>query len=277
MSRKQIDTLRKQRDQITEKIEQAKIRYIKQKSTYSLKKRVAIISKVLEYCVDGCTMFTQLEFDENNPTITVSLISGPNKDDDICHYLSILFPNHDVVCEGIEQHRDDEDYYTIHLTGRTITEIKGDLLDQKGYLFQQCNCVTTKGKGLSHAFIDRFGPVADLYERRGRGVKPSIPGTYEIVKLNDEQIMVGVYGQWLPGKPGYKKCQTPDSFEDRLSYFRQALTAFAKTKSELPVYFPYRIGCGLAGGDWKLYKAELDRFALTYSGATFIVNNNLNS
>jgi hypothetical protein len=31
------------------------------------------------------------------------------------------------------------------------------------------------------------------------------------------------------------------------------------------VGFPYKIGCGLAGGDWKLYESEIKRWSIENS------------
>jgi hypothetical protein len=286
MSRKQIDELRKQRDALDQEINEALLQYVSKKASLSLGKRVKIMAKIVEYFVDGTTV-SDWEYDEANPfKITVLLTSGNNKKYDIDQCISTLFPEYDVDCADIEPYRDDEDSYFFELTRPpTAIEIKGDLLDQRGYLVQQCNCVTVKAHGLSKAFIDRFGKKADLYGKRSRrsankAQRPSTPGTYQIVPLNDDTIMVGIFGQWLPGKPNQwthaYNDYTPtydDSAINRLNYFKKALDKFAHelTCDDTPVYFPYRIGCGLAGGDWTKYKEAIDEFASTYHGKTYIV------
>jgi hypothetical protein len=161
--------------------------------------------------------------------------------------------------------------------------LMGDLLDQEGYLVQQCNCVTIKAHGLSQAFIDKFGSVADLYGKRQKrtansALDPSIPGTYQVVPLNDNQIMIGLFGQWLPGKPrrwepAYRYNRSfIDTASARLTYFKNALTKFlSDMDDDTPIYFPYRIGCGLAGGDWAEYEKAIQEFASSYQGNTYIV------
>ena len=285
MSRKEIDALREQRDALDEKINDALMSYVAKKAKLSVTKRVSIIGKVVEYTIPY-SIIDNVDSNFDNPfELKVSLNAPPIKEDDIYKCLSTLFPEYDID-GGFEMHINREEHcYDFTLT-RPVTaiEIKGDLLDQQGYLVQQCNCVTVKAHGLSQSFIDRFGKKADLYGKRSKSsentsAEPSVPGTYQIVPLNDNAIMVGVFGQWLPGKPGkwnraYNNLpDTPDTYNDRLRYFKKALDKFANelTCDDTPVYFPYKIGCGLAGGDWTKYEEAINEFASKYYGKTYIV------
>jgi len=68
-----------------------------------------------------------------------------------------------------------------------------------------------------------------------------------------------MYVQYDDGPPsGF----TPfDSEEFRLLNFVACLKKIALVPNIQSVSFPYRIGCGRAGGDWARYSKEIERFA----------------
>jgi hypothetical protein len=145
------------------------------------------------------------------------------------------------------------------------------------YILQQSNCLTVRPHGLS-ATLENVFPGTCVYLDRspvnGRSnlavpMDRSVPGQVEIV--HTDKAIVSMMAQFAPGKPGYyykdivAAAGFTDDAEQRLLWFRQCL-------EKLVVYFneevdvtekiavPYRIGCGLAGGSWKLYKKELIKF-----------------
>jgi O-acetyl-ADP-ribose deacetylase (regulator of RNase III) len=140
-------------------------------------------------------------------------------------------------------------------TMNKIVEITGDLLETDAqYIAHQCNCVTTYGKGLSAALFRRF-PWADTYTGR---VKPSEPGTIQVFGDGKSQhFVVNMYAQYNPGKP--KKTQ--DSALDRQQWFASCLQQIGTIPNLREVAFPSLIGCGLAGGDWKVYSQMLHDWA----------------
>jgi hypothetical protein len=63
-----------------------------------------------------------------------------------------------------------------------------------------------------------------------------------------------------PGCPN----QTDDTKEQRLEWFKSCLDAIrvnSKYKDLISIAVPEYIGCGSAGGDWSLYKQELEKLA----------------
>lgn len=95
--------------------------------------------------------------------------------------------------------------------------------------------------------------------------------------VKDDLYVVSMFAQESPGKPGaypsYRPHQTGrDLAGDRLDAFRSCLDALLEEASDLPVYFPYRIGCGLGGGKWEDYRREIESFAKQYKpGRVFII------
>lgn len=80
--------------------------------------------------------------------------------------------------------------------------------------------------------------------------------------------VVNMFAQIGPGK-GRGPADSPDQ---RLQYFRlclqqlgQALPADARTA------FPYKIGCGLACGNWDDYHADLQQFARSHPSMEVVI------
>jgi hypothetical protein len=177
-----------------------------------------------------------------------------------------------------------------------IPIIEGDILDMAGkgsYIVQQCCCVSTYTAGLSAA-IARKWPALNPYKTRRAVVQPvrqnqapqmrsvgksrratlntrDSPGTAEVFSIGGGVVnLVCLYAQYGPGKPSiYEDAEVQpfaDTADARLKFFKDALEdAATMIKDENPtLYFPYRIGCGLAGGNWPTYHAALKIYARTH-------------
>lgn len=130
----------------------------------------------------------------------------------------------------------------------------GDILDANDqYIAQQCNCTTSNYKGLSLYILKKF-PWADFYKTSYR-----VPGT--IVVKGDEKLnqryVIGMFAQKQPGPPKYSN----DTDELRIEWFQICLNEIAKIPNIKEIGFPFKIGCGLAGGEWKIYRRMLEEFA----------------
>lgn len=124
-----------------------------------------------------------------------------------------------------------------------------DLLEAtEDYICHQCNCVTNNPKGLATLIFERF-PEADIYTTR---TKPDNPG-----KIIVRGKVINMLAQRYPGKPRYQN----DTKIDRINWFKQCLKQIGELNNITNVAFPFRIGCGLAGGDWDHYSKELEKFA----------------
>lgn len=162
----------------------------------------------------------------------------------------------------------------------TIIEIKkGDLLDAtEKIIAHQCNCVTVRSHGLSAAIAKKW-PWADMYSKRcpisrkNCASIPDIPGTTKIMTdPNDEhgQQIACLFGQWTPGKPNafsrYYPKTYPDDRAARLTYFSRSLTSlehYCEKNNIEKIAMPFKIGCGLAGGNWNDYEQMLENSTLS--------------
>ena len=156
-----------------------------------------------------------------------------------------------------------------------VKTVKGDLLNAtENYIAQQCNCITCTAHGLSKSIANKFSH-GDCYSKRGRlsrntaiVLDRSTPGTIEI--LQGKPNIICIFSQWTPGKVNsvwadrYPKINgKKETTEDRLNWFKQGIKEMEKTIKE-PVAIPYRIGCGLAGGNWTTYKKILAESSIKF-------------
>lgn len=145
-------------------------------------------------------------------------------------------------------------------------------------IVQQCNCVTLNAQGLAASIASRFS-YADLYGKRiGRNTScatpatQDVPGTCILARPPPDSIgpvIAHLMGQIAPGKPAssarkYGISPGTDNTKCRLEYFKSALDELAdvcRQENWKVVAFPFRIGCGLAGGSWPDYLAMLQEFS----------------
>lgn len=163
----------------------------------------------------------------------------------------------------------------------SLSYFEGDLLTftSADVIVQQCNCVTVKAHGLSASIKHTF-PYACVYSNRSarspnQAIEPETPGKCILCKpfkknaYAHQPRVACLLGQFYPGKPGnywnkvyaYDGCwrSIDDSPTNRLKWFKEALVDLAAQETsengcKINIAFPYKIGCGLAGGDWKVYQ-----------------------
>ena len=124
------------------------------------------------------------------------------------------------------------------------------------YIVHQTNCITTRASGLASYLFHKF-PYSDTYRHREQ---PAQPGTIKICGTEDDaHIIVNMNAQYFPGGP---RPDTIDSRRHRVQYFAQCLRALARHISESQQHpcglaMPWRIGCGLAMGEWRIYASMI--------------------
>lgn len=129
--------------------------------------------------------------------------------------------------------------------------IQGDLLDAtESVICQQSNCITTTGRGLYEKIAERY-PWSDTYANRSCR---STPGSIE-VNTKDGKSVVHMFAQVFPGRAKEGKNQGDGSL-DRIRNFKKCLDEIDRLELGV-VAMPYLIGCGLAGGEWEVYKKML--------------------
>ncbi len=129
-----------------------------------------------------------------------------------------------------------------------MTIIEGDILAvSHGVICHQVNCKHVMGAGLAAAIRKKYPRHYEDYMSRAAHL-----GGLVFTQVNNDLYIVGVYGQQEYGRD--KRYTDYDALEKGLI----AVGTFAQSLG-LPVYLPYGIGCGLAGGDWEIVKTIVDK------------------
>lgn len=146
--------------------------------------------------------------------------------------------------------------------------LQGDLFSANTkFIAHQCNCITRRSAHMAAAMFKQF-PHADCYSSR---LVPDVPGTIQIRgNGQDQRLVINCFGQYWPGKPKYPD-STQDGFLARKRYFHSCLKEIAQVPDLTSIGFPYRIGCGAAGGDWTWYSSQLEKFAIFVGPAVRVV------
>jgi len=140
-----------------------------------------------------------------------------------------------------------------------IEIITANLLDAKEkYILHQTNCVSNKGAaGIAALIFDKY-PYADCYSDR---TEPSKPGTIDICGDGvDNRFVINMHSQYYPGKSKYIESNL-DGLLAREKYFHQGLLRVAKIENLESIAVNWKIGCGIAGGDWNHLLCTLTNFA----------------
>lgn len=129
-----------------------------------------------------------------------------------------------------------------------MTIIEGDILAvSHGVICHQVNCKHVMGAGLAATIRKKYPRHYEDYMSRAAHL-----GGLVFTQVNNDLYIVGVYGQQEYGRD--KRYTDYDALEKGLI----AVGTFAQSLG-LPVYLPYGIGCGLAGGDWEIVKTIVDK------------------
>ncbi len=146
----------------------------------------------------------------------------------------------------------------------------GDLLEsEEKYIIHQCNCVSINGGGLAYHLFKKF-PYADVYSERDSGetnekgypilLYKDQPGTIKIKGDGlEKRLVINAFSQYYPG--GQNTYSNDDTLK-RLEYFQSCLDEVKKIKDLESIAFPYEYGCGIAGGNWSIYKKMIIDFAI---------------
>ena len=122
--------------------------------------------------------------------------------------------------------------------------IKQNILEVKqGYIIHQVNCQGVMAKGIAKSLREKYPKIFQSYSNACRTYsKQDLLGKIQKVRVTEHLTIINMFSQ---NNYGYNK-----RFTD-YGAFENALSTIAKTidVSE-PIAIPYKIGCGLGGGDW---------------------------
>lgn len=139
------------------------------------------------------------------------------------------------------------------------TVMTGDLLDVSGGIIcHQVNCFARMGAGLAQQISRRWPIVNKKYNRLCRDTNPptALLGHVQFVTVctsdNDSLVVANLFGQMSYGFDGGVYTYT-DAHRKAWPVIRNLAKLL-----DLPVFAPWKIGCGLGGGNWEEIKAVIE-------------------
>ncbi len=118
-----------------------------------------------------------------------------------------------------------------------------------GIIVHQVNCKGVMGAGLAKAIRAKWPVVYESYRKHYTKLRP---GMVQFVKVSSPGNPLLIVCN-LAGQDGYgTKVRQTDY--DAIAQALPKLQTKA-TELSLPIYFPFNMGCGLAGGDWAVVEA----------------------
>lgn len=133
--------------------------------------------------------------------------------------------------------------------------ISGDILKSDvDIICHQVNCVGVMGAGLAKQIREKYPEVYQEYTKYcNQAIKPQyILGDVLLSKCKDGKVVANLFGQ-----VHYGAWERQTDYKALGEAFTK--TATAVSKLDKTVGLPYKIGCGLAGGNWDIVQDMIVR------------------
>lgn len=128
--------------------------------------------------------------------------------------------------------------------------IKGNILDiERGIIIHQTNIFGVAGGGLAFQIRNKYPLWYEDYHDYCQ-TNPKI-GNVQFWRGNQDFYIVNLFGQKTLG--GHATIE--DSYDLALPEIQERSESL-----ELPVYFPYMIGCGLGGGNYDVIMRKIEKY-----------------
>ena len=128
-----------------------------------------------------------------------------------------------------------------------IRIINGDLMESSAqYICHQVYCQGVMGSGVAKQIRAKWPEVFDKYKKvcdDHANNREALLGQIQGIRVNENTAIINIFGQFLFGRDGKKYT----NFEALRCGCREIA---ANVKAGNTIAMPYRIGCGLGGGDW---------------------------
>jgi hypothetical protein len=123
------------------------------------------------------------------------------------------------------------------------TIIEGNILDiKRGVICHQVNCQRIAGAGLAQQIKRRW----PCWYTRFVNQEPFL-GLVTYYYLSPTVCIANLYAQ-----KGYGREKRYTDYNAFRTCLNNIIWTFLVNRSDIPIYLPYGIGCGLAGGDWNI-------------------------
>jgi O-acetyl-ADP-ribose deacetylase (regulator of RNase III) len=130
----------------------------------------------------------------------------------------------------------------------------GDLLEQPDltHMMHQCNLYNTFGSGLA-AVIRKKHPEAFEADCETTYGDMEKLGSWSSAILKNGQVMINLYAQI-----GLDAKHRTTSYDAMVASLTALEISLATAPTPVVLGIPYKMGCGLAGGSWKIVKSIIE-------------------
>lgn len=152
-----------------------------------------------------------------------------------------------------------------------VTEVIADIFDTDiDVLLQNCNCYCKQASGVAGQ-IKKFYPEAAEVDRQTTIGDINKLGTFTRAYIKDPKMRRNKRLKWIYNIYGQHRYGT-EKRQVNYEAFYQGLEAVKQHLGETKVIIgiPYKIGAGLAGGNWRILKTMIEEVFKDYKGEVFI-------
>ena len=133
-----------------------------------------------------------------------------------------------------------------------LTQINGDITkiksDNLKIICHQCNCVGSMGAGLALTLKKEFPKCYDDYMEAYITSKLKLGNVIISDIKKNNTIILHICGQYH--YKGKKPLTNYNALTTAFNEIKEYLNILKTKNIEYNIYFPYKFGCGLAGGNW---------------------------
>lgn len=134
---------------------------------------------------------------------------------------------------------------------------KDILTIDRGIICHQVNCQGVMGTGIALSIKQKWPKVFEEYRNKLLMPRYKNLGRAQIIAVNDHLYCCNLYGQFDYGRD-YRRTEYGSIYRALKTLKNSIDTMENNGIVDLPVYFPYKMSCNNAGGDWNLVMEMLD-------------------
>ena len=131
-----------------------------------------------------------------------------------------------------------------------LTYVKGNLLDAKeDIIVHQVNCMGAMASGVAKQIREKWPLVYTIYNNVVNAAtidkkQKGLLGNVLMIRVSERQWIANIFGQFNYGRSG-KRYTDYDALQNGLDHIEESALLH-----HWSIALPYKIGCGLGGGDW---------------------------
>ncbi len=139
-----------------------------------------------------------------------------------------------------------------------MKRVKGNILDAgHGIICHQVNCRMVMGSGLAKQIRTKWPHVYSEYMQLNTWPVERRFGLCQIVEIKSKELYVAnLFGQLDYGREKGRVYTDTGALGNALNQLRGWHSE--NCHEDFPIWFPFKIGCGLAGGNWNEVQTLLE-------------------